>query len=260
MQSWSMVLYFSATGNTEFVARQCAQELQDECLNLLPKIKAGDCSGISSEKPFVICAPIYVCEMPRFFARFLKKLPLEGNRNVYFIFTSGGYSGCAGLLAQSLARKKKLHCMGWADVIMPRNYLATTLYAMQDKETEDACVRQAVQVIPGIASVIKSGGRLKSRHVYLFETLSILPLNPLWTRFMLTAKAFTASDACIACGLCERLCPLNNITLQEKRPVWGGSCTHCMACIANCPKEAIEYGTITQGKERYQLKKHLPQA
>ena len=25
-------------------------------------------------------------------------------------------------------------------------------------------------------------------------------------------------------------------------------CTHCMACIGNCPVEAIEYGTVTQKK------------
>ena len=90
-----MVLFFSATGNTEFVARRCADLLGDECVDLLPKIKAGDFSEIHSEKPFIICTPIYVCEIPRFLRRFLKKISLTGNRNAYFIFTSGGYSGIA---------------------------------------------------------------------------------------------------------------------------------------------------------------------
>ena len=52
--------------------------------------------------------------------------------------------------------------------------------------------------------------------------------------------------------LCEKLCPLNNIELQNKEPVWGTNCTHCMACICGCPKEAIEYGRISKGKVRYQ--------
>ena len=47
------------------------------------------------------------------------------------------------------------------------------------------------------------------------------------------------------------LCPLNNIHLESGRPVWGKNCTHCMACICYCPKEAIEYGKKSKGKPRY---------
>ena len=40
--------------------------------------------------------------------------------------------------------------------------------------------------------------------------------------------------------------------MQEGRPVWGNRCTHCMACISGCPARAIEYGSATRGKARYQ--------
>ena len=56
---------------------------------------------------------------------------------------------------------------------------------------------------------------------------------------------------CIGCGKCEKLCPLNNITLQNARPVWGTNCTQCMACICYCPTRAIEYGKKSAGKPRY---------
>ena len=46
-------------------------------------------------------------------------------------------------------------------------------------------------------------------------------------------------------------CPLNNIRLENGKPVWGKNCTHCMACICYCPKEAIEYGKKSKGKPRY---------
>lgn len=55
-----MVLYFSATGNTEFIAREIAKRTNDECVNLLERIKSQDFSPIYSEKPFVICASVYV--------------------------------------------------------------------------------------------------------------------------------------------------------------------------------------------------------
>ena len=59
------------------------------------------------------------------------------------------------------------------------------------------------------------------------------------------------ASACIGCGKCEKLCPLNNITLQNARPVWGSNCTQCMACICYCPTRAIEYGKKSAGKPRY---------
>ena len=45
--------------------------------------------------------------------------------------------------------------------------------------------------------------------------------------------------------------PLGNIKLADGKPVWGDRCTHCMACISRCPKEAIEYGTHSRGLPRY---------
>ena len=35
-----MILYFSATGNTEFIAKELAKCLADECVNLLNRFKS----------------------------------------------------------------------------------------------------------------------------------------------------------------------------------------------------------------------------
>lgn len=45
-----MVLYFSATGNTEYIAKELAKRTNDECVNLLERIKKQDFSPIHSEK------------------------------------------------------------------------------------------------------------------------------------------------------------------------------------------------------------------
>ena len=252
-----MVLYFSATGNTEFVAKEIARLIDDECLNLLQKIQTSDYSEIKSDKPFIICAPIYVCAIPYFLKRFLRNVEFSGSHEMYFIFTSGGYSGCASGLAKGFCRKKGMIYKGSADIIMPRNYIASDAYPMQEEKTVRERIATAKEKIVETAEILKAGGKLKSRHVFLFEYLIILPVVPFWTTFMLTAKAFYVKDSCIGCGKCAKLCPLNNINIVEKKPVWGKECTHCMACICNCPKESIEYGTITVGKERYLFKKFI---
>ena len=251
-----MVLYFSATGNTAYIAEEIAARLDDECVNLLDRFKSGDHSVLHSEKPFVICAPVYVCEMPRFMAKYLKEQTFSGSKEVYFIFTSGGYCGISGVLAKSMFRKKGMHYRGHAEFKMPRNYVANDAYPMLEAEEIESRLRSAHAMLDPVASTIRTGGKLTARHVYFAETLITVPFNPVWCKLKLRAKDFYATDKCIGCGKCVKLCPLNNIALQNRQPVWSDACTHCMACIGNCPTEAIEYGNITQSKEKYNLGKY----
>ena len=252
-----MILYFSATGNTRFVAEQLSTLLGDEALNLLDRIRSQDCSPIHSDRPFVICAPTYVCEMPRFLARFLRETPLTGSRDVYFLFTSGGYSGICAVQGRTMALRKGLRCMGCADLIMPRNYIANDHYPELEPPEIERRIRTSAQQIRAIASAIKGGERLKSRHIWLFEVLITLPFNPVWVRYKQGVSDFHATDKCVGCGKCARLCPLNVIRIVDKKPVWNAKCcAHCMSCIQNCPTEAIEYGDITPKKQRYIFNKY----
>ena len=40
---------------------------------------------------------------------------------------------------------------------------------------------------------------------------------------------------CVGCGICARICPAHNITLQNQKAVTGSHCAHCMACVHACP-------------------------
>lgn len=251
-----MILYFSATGNTEFIAKELAKQLEDECINLLDRVKTNDYTTLYSEKPYIICAPVYVCEMPRFMSKYLKKQTFTGNKNVYFIFTSGGYCGISGQLAKSMFRKKKMNYRGHAEFKMPRNYVANDAYPMLSTEEIEKRIVDSHEMLDSVVANIKAGSKLTARHIFLFETLITVPFNPVWCKLKLRAKDFFSTDKCVGCGKCVKLCPLNNISLKEKKPVWEDNCTHCMACIGNCPTQAIEYGNITQDKEQYNFGKY----
>ena len=213
-----MILYFSATGNTGFIAEELANRLDDSTVNLLKRIREKDYSPITSEKPFVICVPVYVCEIPPFVCELIRKTPFEGNKNIYFIFTSGGYSGICSTMAKRLARQKGLNYMGSADFKMPRNYIANNTYP---ELTEDEIRRRidvSYKLIPEISDLIRNGQKLV-----------------------------------IGCRKCANLCPVRVISPDaDGKPVWDAKmCAHCMSCIQNCPVEAIDYGDITPSKKRY---------
>ena len=252
-----MVLYFSATGNTKYIASELAKALDDSIIDLREKIRDKDYTPIRSKKPFVICSPVYVSEPPRFLVDFLSKTKLLGNPNIYFIFSSAGYSGVSSIIAHQLAVKKKRKYKGSEDYIMPSNYIADNIFPETDTAEIENRIRQSQQQIKKTAETIRSGGLLKSRHVLILEYLVMLPFYPVWYQLRQRVKDFHVSDACISCGKCEQLCPLNVISLQSGKPVWNGrTCSHCMSCIQNCPVQAIEYGTITKDKKRYNFKKY----
>ena len=238
-------------------AEYLAEQIHDEAVNLLNRIKTKDYSGFYSETPYVICSPVYVCEMPRFLASFLRNVTFKGSREVYFIFTSGGYAGSAGLLARRMFRKKNMIYKGCAELKMPRNYLVNETYPELGRDEIRSRIIQSFKDMIPVSETIRNRAFLRSRHVWFFETLITLPFNPVWCRVRQPVKDFYAKDSCVSCGKCEKLCPLNIIQMEDGKPVWKGrSCAHCMSCIQNCPVEAIEYGNVTQEKARYQFSRY----
>ena len=147
--------------------------------------------------------------------------------------------------------------MGRAELVMPRNYVASNAYDMLDKKTNCKRIRATAAELPRIAAHIKAGQPLRGRYVFLFEKVVTLPFNPIWVKVKQPAEPFHTDDKCIGCGRCVKLCPLNNIKLVDRKPAWNSSCAHCMACIGNCPFEAIQYGNITQKKDIYNIRKYV---
>ena len=244
-----MVFYFSGTGNSRYAAQRIADALGDGLLCMNDHIKAGDTLSVKADERLVIVTPTYVWRIPRLVENWLRRTEFLGARQAWFVMTCGGEIGNAAKYNHALCREKQLTYMGTAQIIMPENYIA--MFNAPQMEEARQIIAKAEPDIDRAISAIAAGQALPPPRNNLYDRFMSGPVNPIFYSFFVKAKAFAASNACTGCGQCVRLCPTNNITIQNGRPVWGGDCTHCMACICRCPSEAIEYGKKSAGKPRY---------
>lgn len=244
-----MILYFSGTGNSKYVALRLTEGLDSSHLCMNDRIKAGDTSPVDTGADLVIVTPTYAWRIPRIVESWLGQTQLRGAKRAWFVMTCGSEIGNADAYNRRLCRAKGLTYMGTAQIVMPENYIA--MFNAPETEEARTIVAKAQPDIHRAARHIRSGERFGPTRRNLYDRFMSGPVNPIFYACFVKAHAFAAGDACLSCGRCARLCPTNNITLERGKPVWGKNCTHCMACICYCPAEAIEYGKKSLGKPRY---------
>lgn len=244
-----MILYFSGTGNSAYVAKKIGAQTGDETVNLFRRIRDRDDSDIHSDRPWVIVSPVYAWRLPRILQEWLSRTKLTGSREIYVVLTCGDSIGNAGTYASKLCEARGMEFRGCIPVVMPENYIA--LFSAPAKDEAMEMIRRADEAIEQASLLIRAGKTCTPSDITLTGRINSGIVNVLFYPLFVHAKKFYATEACISCGKCKELCPLENIRLDNGKPVWGKSCTHCMACICRCPEGAIEYGRHTSGKVRY---------
>lgn len=246
-----MILYFSGTGNSEYLAKLLAEDLDDEIVNLFSYIKEGKCGEFISEKPFVLVSPTYSWRVPRVLSKYLMDCDFKGSRDFYVVINYGDSCGNAYKYIKDAALNIGLNFRGLYGLKMPENYIM--LFDLDGDDINRKIIAESRNQIKSIAKYIRNKEDFPEKKVGLVGKFQSAVINPIFFKFIVKDKKFYANDKCVSCGICERVCVLNNISYNEGRPIWHGNCTHCSACISKCPKGAIEYGKKTVGKTRYLL-------
>ena len=246
-----MIIYFSGTGNSRYVAEGLAKILDDRLVSATDLIKFKEKDTFNSEKPFVFVGPIYAGRFPKVFRKFIKESMFLGPRNAYVVATCAGSPGDAYGSIMADLKKVGLSVKGFSYVIMPTNYLL--MFNPPDKEEASKIIAEGHKKTIEIGNKIKEGqsfvetpGGATNKFMSVFAAPVV--------NYTFKSKKFKTTDKCVGCGACALLCPFESIRLENNKPAWRGKCTHCMACICACPREAIEYGNKSKGKNRYYLR------
>ena len=245
------VFYFTGTGNSLAAARTLAGRLKEAVvLPLAGILHAGKKFQVHTEKA-VFIFPVYCAGIPALVARALELVDLSKTSYVAAIANCANSAGAAlDIFAAELRRCcNKSLAAGWV-IYMPGNY--TPLYGSDSPDTIKRTLRECDNRLLEIACAVNQGTAVD----YALPMPLALLTGFLWKinicGFPYMQKRFKAERTCTGCGLCAKVCPVDNIVISSAgRPQWLKKCEQCMACLQYCPVEAIQCLWWTKGRARY---------
>jgi len=269
-----LILYFSGTGNTDYVARQVYERIlhfghacviksvdwiwaragrgpgrrgnEQELARHLAELN----NGVTD---LVLAYPTYASDVPRPLAEILPLLPdVDGVRmSVVATYALAGGDGCD--VPERVLRPKGYKTFVTGYVKMPNNF---KLPPVNHPEIENGAKldhfhRSSAREIDEIVGHLIDGHRhTEGRGL----GARLLGFSQRATEQMMAgaiARHMFATAACVKCRLCESTCPMGNITFTHEYPEFADRCCSCLRCYHSCPAEAIQVTDKTRDTDKY---------
>lgn len=244
-----MILVFSGTGNSLYVAGLLASAdcLDDRVVRFPESVE------IKPGERVVWCFPVYSWGVPPVVIKWMRAVApaLKGSGRHYAVMTCGDDTGDTPGQWRRLIKKLGFEPSTAYSVQMPNTYVLMKGFDTDPAELASEKLAAAPARVKHIAGCISGdvpGDQCVRGSWAWFKSAVIYPW---FVRYAMSPRPFHPTPQCVGCGLCARTCPLNNITMQKQRPVWGENCALCLRCYHICPHHAVAYGKATTNKSQY---------
>ena len=264
------VFYFTGTGNSLHIARRVARATGGR-IRSIPRVL----SRLPDEEitaSIVIVFPAYLSlfyGIPVVVKEFVERIPDLSTKEVVAICSCGGYEivnavPSVGQLAKIIrARGGRLsRCY---TVRMPMNNLDYDHIPVPIERDTKVIFAKAEEKLAAMAEALQKRKRTAVRNVLADAFQVLIRLSHSWIKkmsygpileaageppdsrkpieevFRLTDRSISAGTRCTGCGICAEVCPVSNIRIIEKRPVWLHRCEMCFACHEWCPQKTIRH-------------------
>lgn len=223
-----LVFYFTATGNSLFVARQ----LSDDPISIPQELKKSELKYEADEIGFVM--PDYAGAIPKIVREFVAKASFKAPY-IFSVITFG--NACV-----NVAEYWDEYCKGKGVI---NNYIQPILMVDNYLPVFDMNQQMAIDkhVDESLARILEDIGAHKSHiaepQMGMFNKEMLKGMQD--QHFSMTAERLLElkPDRCVECMTCEKVCPHKNFRLSGDRLEFSGDCEYCLACVHNCPQKAL---------------------
>ena len=246
-----MIFYYSATGNSKWLANRIADALGDEAVDILESAPKAYTFTKDDYCGFVF--PIHWCQAPDFVKDFAKDV----DAGDAWTFAAVTHSCQTGKAIQQFSKECCALKAGYG-LIAPDNSSCIGL----DYDTEETTLEK-LSTIEARADVIIEHLKAKDERIESFEgedpeEKTRTGLGGLKEMYSTTKYFSVDKTLCKGCKLCAMKCPAKAIRMEDDIPVWfQEDCYLCVSCINNCPTEAIQFQDKSKGVYRYNFNKYM---
>lgn len=237
------IFVYTSTGNCLYVAKKVQSHFEKcELLSISQEYKKQNYNIDDDVIGFIY--PIHYAGLPILAHSFFEHLKINPDSYIFTIGVSGGGKSDVSFYQVSKLLGRTLNNSLEVRYISNYTRLGTNPTESRAKEA----IGKYDDIIDQFAESVKN----KENNIKQFKGKIIDFEYNIFVKILRDRdKKFNVNDKCISCGMCEKICPIDNVKLVDGKPQWNGKCVDCMACINICPKEAINIGKSTIKKNRY---------
>ena len=239
------IFYNSATGNSLYVAKIIKEKFEDcELISMSKALKENKIKANEDVIGFIY--PIHCGGLPIVVNEFISKLRINEDAYIFAIGVTGGGGANNSFNQINKLLSNKIKISNYCTIKYISNYTRAGKNPTEER-AKDAIKENESRLLDFIESLKNRDCKVKN-----FKSGIGNLAYKIWKDYYKNKdKNFNVNHKCIGCNMCEKVCPVDNIIMENNKPKWSGKCTDCMACINICPKEAINIGKATIKKNRY---------
>lgn len=242
------IYYFSGTGNSLKVAKDIAADLPpDTELIQICEDNMNINNTISSTIGIIF--PVYYSGIPHLVRNFIKQIDIPSKTYVFTVVTFGRSSDASIRQLEKLLNAKGINLSSSFKIKMPGNY--QIMYAPSSEERQNERFKNQEEKISEIVKSINNKNIVKFSGIDESIMAAIGDIISSSFKPYKKDKNFWVDNNCNGCGTCSKVCPANNIKIEDGKPHWQHKCEQCLACMQWCPKKSIQYKKVTINRDRY---------
>jgi NAD-dependent dihydropyrimidine dehydrogenase PreA subunit len=245
------MLYFSGTGNSKYIAESFCRHMNAECYSIEENINFE--ALMKSDGAICFCYPIYGSRVPRIMREFAIKHmePLKGKK-IIIICTQLLFSGDGARAFTDIFPRDFIKVIYAEHFLMPNNVCNVSLVRLANERKIKKYMLKAERKMQSVCNDI-TNGIVKQRGFNIISRILGLPQGVLWPLFEKRVRdSVRISASCTQCGLCESVCPMDNLKIKNGKTEHKHNCIVCYRCVNQCPEKAIT--VVFHGKVRNQYK------